>query len=175
MLDEIEQKRRSLRISILKLERMAQISPSYYSKLLAKRYTPGKEVIASLHLAINRVQACATVDYSEKSTQINMLLRTAVALLCQVRGLDAEKIQRSDPSKRATQSEEWRQASKVRRDAWALVNSAFGVTGADLARAAGVSRAAISLALTAVMDARDDPAFDQEMDRLERALTGGGW
>lgn len=175
MLDEIEAKRITLRISRSKLERIAQLSPHYYSMLQARRYVPSKETIASLQLALNRIQACATVDYSEKSTQINMIIRVATALICRVRGLDAEKIQQSDPSKRATQSEEWRTASRVRRDAWALVNSAFGIAGADLARAAGVSRAAISLALTAVMDARDDPAFDLEMDRLERDLTGGGW
>lgn len=175
MLDQIEQKRLQLRISRSKLERVAQLSPNYYYQLQTKRYFASKETLASLQLALNRIQACATVDYSEKSTQINMLIRIATALICQVRGLDAEKIQQSDPSKRATQSEEWRLASRVRRDAWALVNSACGIAGADLARAAGVSRAAISLALTAVMDARDDPKFDQEMDRLERAITGGGW
>ncbi|YBV97548.1 hypothetical protein M1D80_11910 [Phyllobacteriaceae bacterium JZ32] len=174
-LAEIERKRQELRISRAKLERLAHLGANYYWQLQAGYHKPSPAILARLKLALQRYQATPKADYSAQSIQINMIVRLAVALICQVRGLDAERIQQSDPGRRATQSPEWQLAASIRHDAWALVNGAFGIAGADLARAAGVSKAAISQAISAVVDKRDDPDFDREMDRLERALTGGGW
>ncbi len=174
-LQKIEVTRRQNGVTQEALERAAMIAGRHYAHLLAGRYAPRKGTVNALRLALRRLIVTPEADTSPQSAFCNMSIRAAIALICEARGLDAEKIQNSIASKRATQSPEWLEAARVRRDAWALVSNAFGISGSDLARAAGVSKAAISLALRAVEDARDDRDFDREMERLERALTGGGW
>lgn len=174
-LQRIEVMRQKVGVTREALERTAMIAGRHYTHLLAGRYSPRRGTVNALHLALDRLKKNRNADVSSQSVLINMAIRFAIALICEARGIDAAPIQNSNPAKRATQSPEWLEASLVRRDAWALVSNAFGVSGSDLARAAGVSKAAISLALGKVEDARDDKDFDREMERLERALTGGGW
>lgn len=174
-LQKIEEIRRENGITQYHVERAAKICNGYYGQLLAGLKKPRPSTVSSLRLALDRLIKNREVDVSSQSALINMAIRIAIALICEARGIDAAPIQNSNPAKRATQSPEWLEASVIRRDAWALVSNSFGVSGSDLARAAGVSKAAISLALGKVEDARDDKDFDREMERLERALTGGGW
>ncbi|APY13183.1 hypothetical protein GJU93_06005 [Brucella sp. 10RB9212] len=174
-LQKIEEIRRENGIAQYHVERAAMLCNGYYSLLITGAKRPRMGTLNALRLALRRLIVTPEADTSPQSAFCNMAIRAAIALLCEARGLNAEKIQNSIASKRATQSPEWLEAARVRRDAWALVSNAFGISGSDLARAAGVSKAAISLALRAVEDARDDKEFDREMERLERALTGGGW
>lgn len=174
-LRQIEERRMASGVSKEALERSAMLSSRHYSHLLAGRYLPRRGTVNALRLALRRLVITPEADASPQSAFCNMAVRAAIALICEARGLNAESIQNSIASKRATQSPEWLEASYVRWQAWALVSNAFGIAGADLARSVGVSKSAISQALKSIEDDRDEKEFDREMDRLERALTGGGW
>lgn len=54
-----------------------------------------------------------------------------------------------------------------------LLVTCCNVPGALAGRAHGCSKQAISKALRAVEDRRDDPQFDAELSRLERIFEGG--
>ncbi|OBQ59595.1 hypothetical protein EFV37_22040 [Mesorhizobium loti] len=69
----------------------------------------------------------------------------------------------SDPSRKATSDPQWLEAAEVRRLAFWLATRLLGFAQADVGRAAGVTRAAVSTAVQQLEDERDT---DKQLDRL---------
>lgn len=64
------------------------------------------------------------------------------------------------------------QASTLRQRAIYLTVMCLDVPLSQAAKAAGVSKQAVSKALRRIEDQRDDPDFDGKLTRLENLLTG---
>jgi chromosomal replication initiation ATPase DnaA len=60
--------------------------------------------------------------------------------------------------------------SRARQIAMYLANVVFGVGMTDCARAFGRDRSTVSYACRRIEDERDDPAFDERLDALERLI-----
>ncbi|KTR08583.1 hypothetical protein NS365_01205 [Aureimonas ureilytica] len=93
--------------------------------------------------------------------------------MCAREGVATGDVLRHDPARRATSDAAWLRAARLRQRAIALVNQGLDLPQSELARALGLTPAAVSLAMGAVEDARhDDPQLDRDMDELERLLRG---
>lgn len=68
----------------------------------------------------------------------------------------------------------WLAAARARQAAIYLVHATLACSQAELGRAFGVSKVAIHLAVRAVEDRRDDPAFDALLTDAGRLLGGEG-
>lgn len=95
-----------------------------------------------------------------------------LSAVCRHLGLDFAAVKASDPKRGATANRTWRTESHARQLALYLANQLCGIPQAELARAAGLTPAAVCLALKAVEDRRDDPTFDALVQAISRDVTG---
>lgn len=168
-LAQIERERLKAGISVRFLERSADIAPDYYYALLAGKRQAKPGTLARLKLAIKRHQQGQP---GNDVSLVNATYRIACAMVARSRGADPLMVLSQDPGRRATQSADWMAAAQVREQAIYLMNAALGIRQADIARAVGLSKGAISYACARVEDRRDDATFDQELDRFEREIVG---
>jgi len=171
----MEDKRKSLNITQEILERRAGLSNGYYSRLLYGRRQGSAEVMRRLQMALNRLAAGQYGGMDALLQKDQAIIKLAIALICEAQGLEAAAVQGQRPEMRATGSALWLRAARVRGEAWSLVNGVFGLRGVEIAKAAGVSKAAVSVALRKVEERREDGAYDAQMTRLERAILGTEW
>lgn len=170
--DAIEAKRAAIGVSCQRLERVAGLSTGRYWRLLNTDTAPREGTLSSLALALNRIEANRDCDTTERARLIDMILRVLIALVCEIEGVDAATVHMQDPQKRATQSEDWMRAARIRETVCGLANGALGIKQAQLAAAAGVSPPAMLGRINRYVDRRDEPGFDMLMDRLESAIRG---
>ena len=64
------------------------------------------------------------------------------------------------------------QAAVARHAAWYLLSTEFAVRPARIADLFGVTRAAVTQALQAIEDRRDDPAFDRALETIGARIMG---
>lgn len=76
------------------------------------------------------------------------------------------------PGEERTGDARWLAAARARQAAIYLVHVTLACSQAELGRAFGVSKVAIHLAVRAVEDRRDDPAFNSLLTDAERLLGG---
>lgn len=171
-LEAIDAKKVALGIPDYLLERVAGLAPNCLNQARHRVAIVRPATLSSLALALNRLEANRDCDTTERARLIDMILRVLIALVCEIEGVDAAKIHMQDPQKRATQSEEWMRAARIRETVCGLANGALGIKQAQLATAAGVSPPAMLGRINRYVDRRDEPEFDRLMDRLESAIRG---
>ena len=170
-LREIEQRRLALKVSQTKLCAAAGINVTYYSGfLLAAKRSPRPATIARLHAALN---AIARRRRTPDEFPLHIAYRLAVVMAAQAVGCDPVAAQDADPARRATQDPAWMAAASARRLALYLLSAECGIRQAAVARAAGLTRQAVSEACRAVEDLRDEgSALDATIDTLKLWIMG---
>jgi transcriptional regulator with XRE-family HTH domain len=167
---DIERRRAALGITRSRLCAAAGVGRSTYREAQAGIKHPVVSTIARLNTALNRFRLGVGVEAGE-------LAPAAAFRICIVASAfwlnaDPKSALASVPSRRATASPEWQRAAEVRRAAFWLANNMLGFRIADLARAAGVSKHAVSDALKELEDRRDhDAALDRVLTQMEEVLT----
>jgi len=84
---------------------------------------------------------------------------------------DVKAVLDADPSRRATANPEWQRAAEVRRVGYFIANQLLGFKISDLARAAGVTKQAVSRAIPELEWERDrEGGNNQQLDELLNQL-----
>lgn len=159
----IERKRRQLGISASKLAGAAGINPNHYSDLVHRRKQPRRDTIASLS------QALSQYERGNSNASSVQIYRLCLLTVCQFEKADLSAVLQADPKRRATSDPQWLRAAEVRRKALYLANAVCGVSQKQLASAAGLTPAAVSIAMNAVEDACD-PDTDPLIVLVEIAI-----
>jgi len=167
----IERRREALGMSKDALERLAGIARGHYRRLTAGSCNPQPRTIARLKLALQRFALKQSAD-TDADFALTVAYRLAVAMAAKAMDEDPRAIHRQDPGRRATHSPEWLRAAEVRRLAIYLMNTGCGFPQSDVARAAGMTRQAASLACRAIEEKREDRDFDRMLDELTAAVMG---
>lgn len=167
----IERRRTALGMTRTALERAAGLAGSYYSKLLSGACAARPGTLARLKMALQRFALRQSVESDDDYT-LSVAYRLAVAMAAQALAEDPRIVQQELPGRRATQSAAWMRAAEVRRLAVYLMNAGCGFNQAEVARAAGMTRQAVSLACRALEEKREDKDFDRMLDELTAAVMG---
>lgn len=151
---------------------LAHLAKIQYAVLWQMK-TGGRQVttrtIGQLRLALSRIRA-RQVDGDQAH---NALFRSLLVLAAMEIGVDPVFAQNSVPSKRHSGNCDWRNAAFARWIARYLMNVTLGFSMADVGRAEGVTKAAVSASMPEIELKRDEPEFDALIARLERHLLGG--
>ncbi|MEM7303740.1 MAG: hypothetical protein AAF468_21890 [Pseudomonadota bacterium] len=100
------------------------------------------------------------------------IIQPTMVLVSREMNVPLTVVRAANPKERNTSDPEWMRGARVRFIANYLVNTALGIPQAALARAYGVSAAAICQQLQKIEDERDDNAeLDQLLDRLTDDLV----
>lgn len=168
-LADIEARRLTLGISVNDLERAAALAGRRYNFLMRGINQPTAATLARLKLALQRLALARDCGTDHRAA---MIYRMAVALAAGALGRDAAAVLKSDPGRRATQDPAWMAAAEVRRLAFYLMNAGAGMKQTEVARAAGVKKQTVSLAVRELEDMREDAKFDAMLDRLTAQIVG---
>jgi transcriptional regulator with XRE-family HTH domain len=161
--------RRPAKMPLAQLARLAGMHPGHLAEMVAGRRPPTEASLARIRMALMRLRSRATEGPLAEFCLYQALLARAAAAL----GLEVALVRASGPADKI-RTPQARAAAQARWLAFYLMNVGYGVTGAMVARAAGVSKNAVSLALQEVELRRDtDAAFARLLEDLETELVGG--
>ena len=162
--------------------RAAQLCPRYLyrvrrgAKPLTSRTTMRiKLAIAELKRAQREAGREKLTDGKQPSaSKVAAQYRMAIGFVAVVAGVKPQFILSADPNRRATADPAWLRAANLRRIGLYIANIYLNVPQADLARAAGMSKAAVSVAMNDVEDDRDRGNVEIEaiLSAVEGAFEG---
>lgn len=171
-LQRIEQRRLALKISRTELERAAGLSANYLSAVAASRYVPRESTLARLNTALSNI-AKKRGGGDMPDFPLTVAYRLALIVAAHTLGHDASAAQAADPSRRATQCPDWMKAAEVRRLALYLLTSECGFSQSEVARAAGLTKQAVSEICRDMEAIRDEgSAFEAMVDTLRNWIMG---
>ena len=169
-LAEIEASRRGAGLSQDRLAAVAEISGHWYRILqrLPERATPG--VLDRLERAL-AAQAKGASQRADEQRLIRATYDAHLAFLCARRG---QPVRATREALQAGSAADRRERERIRQAARYLANTHLGLTQSALARALGLSKVAVHLALKTIEDLRDDPAWDRLLAEAEGSIGERG-
>jgi hypothetical protein len=155
-------------VSIVRVAVLAELNPDHIRQIVKGKRKGSPASVAKIKLALARLRARATDGPSVEFCLYQALLARAAQAL----SVSIAEVRASDPADKG-RTPAARMCAQVRWLAFYLMNVGFGVAGAQVARAAGVSKNAVSLALKEVELRREtDNDFADLLDQLELELMG---
>jgi transcriptional regulator with XRE-family HTH domain len=148
------------------IARVAGINTNYLNSLVAGRRKPGAATLGKLRRAGPHLKH----GQNRRSADLSIKYRFALVVAAFALRLDPVMVQASLPAAKQAANKEWRNASFARWIAWYLLNSSFGLSQAEVARAAGVTKQAVSLAMRQITEKRDETEFDKLLFHLDQCL-----
>lgn len=160
--------------------RAAQMAPRYLALIRTGRRAVTRKTAARIRLAIAELKRAQREACREKQTdgrapsvsRVAAQYRIAVGFVAFVAQVQPQFILQADPNRRATADKDWLRAAKLRRIALYVACIYLNVPQADLARAAGMSKAAVSVAMNDLEDERGNPEIEQILAAVEGAFEG---
>jgi transcriptional regulator with XRE-family HTH domain len=168
--DEIDQRRAAAGIAPYALCRKAQVQPGTYYRLKTGKHAAKRRTLQRLAAAL---EAGPAPDRKAPAPEVlrqhfNLMLNTCA----QAAGIPVPDALNVNPHANRPRDLNWIAAMRVRQLAVYLVITEGNVRGAELARAIGTTKQAVSKALRAVEDRRDDPALDRLLEIVAELLRG---
>lgn len=141
---------------------------TYYDALSGKTEAPRGDTLARLNHALARFNLSFAGDKGPIS--VHAAYKMALVIAAAQLKADARAVMFSDPARKATADKEWLAYARVRRLAYWICNqmAGFGVT--DVARAAGVTKQAVSNAKKELED-DEDPEIQRVLQHLEELFS----
>lgn len=146
------------------LARLAGLHPHHLYDIAAGRKALVPATRAKLRMARARIHN----RQLDGTLELITAYRATLALSALAFGLDPAEVISQKPWTSANVSERWRKAALARRVAQYLMNTALGFAQAEVGRAAGMTRQAVSIAMREVEDLRDEAEFSDTLERLEQ-------
>lgn len=170
---EIEAARVRGRISCRGLAQSAGVVVDVYYRARAGKTRPTKRTLGRLEKALGGAPRRRSVG--TRNVEPMLILSTFrgwAAHFAGKLGVDPATALASDPGLRANSDPAWRLAAQVRELAAYCTVTELDLGAARVARAIGVTRAAVSLMLRRVEDQRDDPTVEEMVEAAARLISG---
>lgn len=172
----VERLRVSLDVPQHRLADAAGISDRTYRRYVAGRAKASPAMVARLNRALDRV-GLVEPKLDERTRALMLATwRAFVGELLPIGagvGVTLDDVVASDPRRGATADPKWRACRRIAQAGIYLLATAFDdISQRRLAELFDLTPAAICLALRAVEDARDDPAFEAAIEAAQRKMTG---
>lgn len=153
-------------ITIEKLASAAGLTERGYRFCRDGLRQPGEATISALNTALSRFK----MGFGGEAGQLapHAAFKACLVLAAFYLKSDARAALASVPSRRANADPVWAQAADVRRLALWIANGQLGFGVSDLARAAGVTKQAVSAATRGVEDDPDMDALRREIEEVFR-------
>jgi len=147
--------------------RLAGMPENYLWRLLRGNVRLTRVALVRIRLAVSRARRMDTAPDGQRAAAG---YRLAVAVVGNFLGVSPAEILAADPGKRATADAAWLAAARQRRLALYVAHIYLGIPQAELARAAGMSKAAVSIAMNDVEDLRGELETERLLGAIEEAF-----
>lgn len=165
-LQDIETTRKERGLTQERLCQSAGITVRAYQRALSGARRPRADTLAKLMAALD---AARKKDRAEplKVDRVALIYRILLVHLADTLSIPLDVVLAHDPQKRATSSPAWMQVNTIRTMAAYLLKSVAGLSNAEVARAAGVTQAAMTIGLQNVENRRDNADLDRLFELYE--------
>lgn len=165
--DMIEVERKRLKIPVARLCHTAGIASRTYERIRGGNRSPRGDTLARLTAALGQMKRGEKARASANRT----LFRLVLAQLAHNLGMDVAAVLAHDPQQKATADPKWMEISRLRDVACYMLNTMLGLPNAEVARAAGVTPPAITVAIRKVEDKREEhPELEAVFSMFEAAV-----
>ncbi len=147
--------------------RLADMKGDYLRRLFSGEIRLTRLALQRIRLAAARARR---MDFAPDGQRAAAAYRLAVAVVGNFLGVSPAEILAADPGKRATADAAWLAAARQRRLALYVAHIYLGIPQAELARAAGMSKAAVSIAMNDVEDLRGELETERLLGAIEEAF-----
>lgn len=141
---------------------------TYYDALAGKTDAVRPETLARLSRALDRFKLSYAGDKGPIS--VHATYKASLVIAAAQLKMDAKAVFYSDPARKATADREWLAHARVRRVAYWIATQMLGFGVTDVARAAGVTKQAVSNAIKDLED-DDDPEIRRVCRQLEEVFS----
>jgi len=163
----IDNRRAVMKIPVTSLCVQAGIGrQTYYDGL--ERGTMRPDTLAKLNAALSRFHLA--YDGEVRELAIHSAYKAAMVIAAFQLQANARAALAADPSRKATADKDWLAAARVRRLAYWIANGMLGFRVTEVARAAGVTKQAVSNAIKDLED-DDDPEIRRVCRQLEEVFS----
>lgn len=163
---EINRRRAVMKITISELCRQAGVGVRTYHDALAGTCTMRPATLAKLAAALDR---CRRANAGSGPAGNQAAYRAAIVLAAMLTKADARAALAADPAAKASANPLWLAAAQTRRLAFWIANGQLGLRVTDIARAAGVTKQAVSSAIRELED-DDDPETRKARRQMEEVF-----
>lgn len=167
LMTELEKTLDGLSGSQSEVLRLANLPSNYLHRLLNDQVRLTRAALQRIRLAAARARRR---DLAPDGQRAASAYRLAVAIVGHQLGVSPAEILSADPAKRATADPAWLAVARQRRLALYVAHIYLGIPQAELARAAGMSKAAVSIAMNDVEDLRGEPETEALLGAIEEAF-----
>lgn len=168
----IEGTRKKIGIGIARLCVAAGVAVMTYHRI--RRRPEGARTATILKLAdgLRKLRSANRHDAAQSIASVEMIYGGFLAAAASHYGVSPEQVRESNPRAGTTADATWRACAHARQTAVYLCNVAGGISQRAIARAVGLTEAAVCLSIQSIEDRREDPAFDRFVDQAAKAVTG---
>ncbi len=167
LMPELERTLDGLTCSQSEVLRLAGMDRNYITRLLNREFKLTRAALQRIRLAAARARR---KDVAPDGQRAASAYRLAAAIVGHQLGVSPAEILAADPAKRATADPAWLAVARQRRLALYVAHIYLGIPQAELARAAGMSKAAVSIAMNDVEDLRGEPETEALLSAIEEAF-----
>lgn len=164
----INKRRAVMKVPIISLCVQASIGARTYYDALDGRSEPRPDTLARLNHALDRFKLSYAGD--KGPIAVHAAYKAALVIAAGQLKADFRNVFFSDPARKATADTEWLAAARVRRLAFWITNQMLGFGVTDVARAAGVTKQAVSSAKKELED-DEDPEIQRVLQHLEELFS----
>lgn len=154
-----------MKIPVISLCAQAGVGTRTWYDAIEGTKAPKPATLAKLNQALLRFRLAYGGDCGPLTVRAAYV--GAVLLAAMVLKTDGKAALHSDPARKATSDPAWANQARVRRLAFWISNYCMGFRVSEIGRAAGLTKQAVSKAITDVAD-----ATDPEMQRVCKELEG---
>lgn len=177
-LADLERTIRASGLKELDILQTAGMCPRYLYRLRRGQKPLTPRTMNRLRLAVDRLKRSERVDAAERETDgatphkssVAAQYRIALALVASVTGAQVAPVLDADPNRRATADAAWMKAAQTRRLALYIANQYLNVPQSALARAARMTKSAVSIAMKELEDLREQPDVHAVLELVEGAF-----
>lgn len=161
---KLVRRRNAAKISINKLAGLAGMYPNHLADVLQRKVDARPETLNRISRALHLVER--GLERTPASNMFNLCL----VVVCMDAKEDPMAVLAQDPGDRRTLDPVWLARARLRQRAVYLAHAVCGLPQREVAKAAGVTPAAVSLAKTAIEAERDPDNDDPLFEMVEKAL-----
>ncbi|RWN78056.1 hypothetical protein [Mesorhizobium sp.] len=164
----INSRRAVMKIPVISLCAQAGVGTRTWYDAIEGTKAPKPSTIAKLNMALQRFKLAYGGDSGPLT--VRAAYTGALMLAALMLKSDGKAALFSDPARKATGDKQWLQAARVRRLAFWISNYLMGFRVSEIGRAAGLTKQAVSKAITDVAD-DPDPEMQRVCNELERMFS----
>lgn len=159
---DINSRRAVMKIPVRALCVQAAVGWATWYAVQEGKQAPRADTLARLDAALNRFRLATKGDPGPLA--VHSTYRTAMVLAATHLKTDARTALKADPAQKATSNAEWMKTAQVRRLAFWICHGLLGFKVTAIAKAAGVSKQAVSIG---IQEIEDDDELNRIRDELE--------